>query len=74
MLVNLQYLTLATLVNLEFGWVKYWQMAFRSPNSSKFSLAKIFCYMVFVNSVIFKSFQYFISLILDSHTLVYIQM
>ena len=49
MLANLQYLTLATLVNLEFGWVKYWQMAFVSPNSPKFSSAKILCYMVYKN-------------------------
>ena len=31
MLENLQWLTLATLVNLEFGWVKYWQIMFVSP-------------------------------------------
>ena len=37
----LQQLTLATLVNLEFGWVKYWRMVFAPPNSPKFSPAKI---------------------------------
>ena len=42
MLANLQQLTLTNVVNLEFGWVKYWQMAFRLPNPPKFSPAKIF--------------------------------
>ena len=42
MLANLQMLTLATLVILEFGWVKYWRMVFVSP---KFSPAKILRYM-----------------------------
>ena len=32
---------IATLVNLEFGGVKYWRMVFDSPNSPKFSPAKI---------------------------------
>ena len=38
MLANL---TLTTLVNLEFGWVKYWQMALNSP---KFYPNEILCY------------------------------
>ena len=33
-------------VNLEFGWVKYWRMASHSPNLPKFSRAKIFSYTV----------------------------
>ena len=33
---------------MEFGWViiKYWRMTFVSPNSPKFSPAKILCYTV----------------------------
>ena len=38
--------TLATLVNLEFGWVKYWRMAFVLLNSLKFSPTKILHYTV----------------------------
>ena len=44
MLANLQMLTLATLVILEFGWVKYWRMMFVSPTSPKFSPARILYY------------------------------
>ena len=47
MLANLQMLTLATLVILEFGWVKYWRMMFVSPNSPKFSPARILYYMAY---------------------------
>ena len=36
---------IATLVNLEFGGVKYWQMVFSLPNLPKFSPAKILVYM-----------------------------
>ena len=42
MLANLQQLMLAALVNLEFGWVKYWRMTFVLPNSPKFAPPK-FC-------------------------------
>jgi len=31
----------------KFGWVKYWQMTFNSPNSPKFSPTTILCYTVF---------------------------
>ena len=37
---------LATLVNLEFGWVKYWRMTFLLPNSPKFFPARILHYTV----------------------------
>ena len=47
-LANLQLYILATLVNLEFGWVKYWRMTFLSPNSPKFSPARILRYTVYV--------------------------
>ena len=40
---NVDKFTIATLVNLEFGWVKYWQMTFVSP---KFSSTKILCYTI----------------------------
>jgi len=30
----------------KFGWVKYWQMTFNSPNSSKFSPTTILRYTV----------------------------
>ena len=40
MLANLQWPTLATLVNLEFGRMKYWQMAFVLPNLLSFSPPK----------------------------------
>jgi len=33
----------------KFGWVKYWQMTFHSPNSLKFSTATILCYTVHMN-------------------------
>ena len=59
MLANLQMLTLATLVILEFGWVKYWQMIFVSPNSPKFSPARILYYMVY-NSQLIKTVSYVI--------------
>ena len=36
-----------SLANLEFGWVKYWRMMYSSPNSPKFSPARILRYMVF---------------------------
>ena len=48
MLADLQQLTLATLVNLEFDSVKYWSMAFVLPKSPKFSPAKILHYTVYV--------------------------
>jgi len=31
----------------EFGWIKYWKMAFNSPNAPKFFPARILCYTVF---------------------------
>ena len=37
----------ATLANLEFGWVKYWRMMYSSPNSPKFSPARILRYTVY---------------------------
>ena len=37
---------IATLVNLEFGGVKYWRMVFGSPNPPIFSSAKKLCYTV----------------------------
>ena len=43
---NIGKFTKAKLVTLVI-WVKYWQMMFISPNSPKFSLAKILCYTVF---------------------------
>ena len=48
MLANLQQLTLDTLVNLEFGWVKYWRMTFVLP---KFSPTKILRYTVCRNKI-----------------------
>ena len=45
--MNLQLLILATLVNLEFGWVKYWGMTSVLANLVKFFPAKILCYTVF---------------------------
>ena len=36
--MNLQWLPLVTIVNLKFGWVKYWRMAIGSP---KFCAIKI---------------------------------
>ena len=39
-------------MNLEFSWVKYWQMAFVSLNSSKFSPANILRYTVYTYSII----------------------
>ena len=45
-LVSLQQLPLVTMVNLEFGWVKYWQMTIVLPNSPKFSPSKVFHYTV----------------------------
>ena len=38
---------IATLVNLEFGGVKYWRMVFGLPNKPKFSPAKILRYTVY---------------------------
>ena len=37
---------IATLVNLEFGGVKYWRMVFSSPNPPIFSSAKKLRYTV----------------------------
>ena len=42
-IANISY---GTLVNLEFTWVKYWLMAFVSPNLPRFSSAKILHYTV----------------------------
>ena len=52
---------LATLVNLEFGWVKYWRMAFILPNSPKLSPhqnfvlygIRIYRLVIFIVAVIF---------------------
>ena len=35
---------------VKFGWVKYRQMTFNSPNLPKFSPARILCYMVHNNN------------------------
>ena len=43
---NVGEFTIATLVNLEFGWVKYWRMVLCSPNPPKFSPAKMLHYTV----------------------------
>ena len=40
--------TIATLVNLEFGWVKYWQLTFISPNWPKFPMPDFLFYTVIV--------------------------
>ena len=40
---------IATLVNLEFGGVKYWRMVFGSPNPPIFSSAKKLPYTVIHN-------------------------
>jgi len=32
----------------KFGWVKYWQMTFNSPNLQKFSPTTILCYTVYI--------------------------
>ena len=45
-MTNLHYLPLVTIVNLEFGWVKYWQMTLGSPNSPNFFPAKDLRYTV----------------------------
>ena len=39
--------TIATLVNLEFGRVKYWRMTFILPNSLKSSPPKLLHYTVY---------------------------
>ena len=44
---ELLIILLATLANLEFGWVKYWRMMYSSPNSPKFSPARILRYTVY---------------------------
>ena len=53
MLANLLQLTLATLVNLEFGWVEYWQMALILP---KFSPQK-FCAIRYMTCTCSQSFM-----------------
>ena len=40
---NVGKFTIATLVNLEFGWVKYWRLEGVLPNLPKISPAKILC-------------------------------
>ena len=45
---ELLIILLATLANLEFGWVKYWRMMYSSPNSPKFSPARVLRYTVYV--------------------------
>ena len=51
---------LATLVNLEFGWVKYWQMVFSLPNSlfspTKILLCIVFMIVHYIKSLYINSF------------------
>ena len=65
-MANLQCLPVVTIVNLEFGWVKYWQMTIVSPNSPKFSLAKVLRYTVVLElELVIVSYTVFINKVAD---------
>ena len=42
-------MSIATLENLEFRWVKFWQMTFVLPNLLKFSPARILHYTIAIS-------------------------
>ena len=72
---ELLIILLATLANLEFSWVKYWRMMYSSPNSPKFSPARILRYTVskILIRIIPTNFGMILVVILyEFHTLQYI--